>query len=104
MINSSIRVAGGHVKYMACVFMLGTVLCDLAAGAQMKVGDLYKMCTSSNEGDKRACRFYILGVFEGVQIGGGTVRDKSGTFQEAKDKRFCVPKVSLVRLWNSPSK
>ena len=79
------------MKYMACIFMLGTFLCYPAAAAQMKVGDLYKLCTSSNEGDKNACTFYILGVFEGAQIGGETVQDKSGNLQEAKDKRFCVP-------------
>jgi len=32
-----------------------------------------------------------LGVFEGAQFGAGTVRDKSGKFQEATEKRFCVP-------------
>lgn len=57
----------------------------------MTVGDLYKFCTSSNEADKNSCTFYILGVFEGVQIGGATAQDKTGKFQEAKTKRFCVP-------------
>ena len=79
------------MKFVACIFLLGTFLCDSACAAQMKVGDLYKLCTSSNESDKSACTFYILGVFEGAQIAGGTVQDKSGNFQEAKDKRFCVP-------------
>ena len=79
------------MKYMACIFMLGTFLCSPAAAAQMKLRDLYKLCTSSNKGDKSACRFYILGVFEGAQLTGATVQDKSGNFQEAKDKRFCVP-------------
>jgi hypothetical protein len=45
------------------------------------LGDLYKLCTSSNESDKSACTFYILGVFEGAQIGGTVVQDKSGKFQ-----------------------
>lgn len=71
--------------------MLGTFLCYLAAAAQMKLGDLYKLCTAPNEGDKSACTFYILGVFEGAQLAGGSVQDNSGKFQEAKDKRFCVP-------------
>ena len=88
---ASQKGARGPMKYMACIFMLGTFLCYAAAAAQMKLGDLYKLCTSSNEGDKSACRFYILGVFEGAQFAGGTVLDKSGNFQEAKDKRFCVP-------------
>ncbi len=76
---------------MACIFTLGTFLCYSAAAAQMKLGDLYKLCTSSNEGDKSACRFYVLGVFEGAQMASGTVQDKTGSLQEAKDKRFCVP-------------
>jgi len=78
---------------MACIFVLGMVLCHTATAAdnQMKLGDLYKLCTSSTDGDKSACRFYILGVFEGAQLVGETVPDKSGKLQEAKDKRFCVP-------------
>ncbi len=79
------------MKYMAWVFMLGTFLCSPAAAAQITVGDLYKVCTSSNAGDKGACTFYILGVFDGLQVGGGTVQDKPGNFQDAKDKQFCVP-------------
>jgi hypothetical protein len=79
------------MKYMACIFMLGTFFCDSATAAQMNLADLYKLCTSANESDKTACTFYILGVFGGAWIGGGTVQDKSGNFQEAKDKRFCVP-------------
>ena len=80
------------MKYMACILMLGTFFCDPAAAAEMKVGDLYNLCTSSNEGDKTACRFYILGVFDGASVAGAAVQDKSGNpFQEAKDKRFCVP-------------
>jgi hypothetical protein len=63
-----------------------------AAAAQMKVSDLYKLCTSSDETDKSACRFYILGVFEGADLVGSVgVQDRSGKFQEAKDKRFCIP-------------
>ncbi len=79
------------MKYAACVFMIGTLFCAPAMAAQMKVGDLFKLCTSSSEGDKSACTFYILGVFEGVSIADGTERDKSGRFQEAQEKRFCVP-------------
>jgi len=79
------------LKYMAGILLLGTLLCDPATAAQMTLGDLYKLCTSANEGDKSACTFYILGVFEGAALAGGTMRDKNGNFQEGKDKRFCVP-------------
>jgi hypothetical protein len=78
---------------MACIFMLGTFLCPRpAAAGQMTLGDLYKLCTSDNEGDKTACRFYILGVFEGASLAGSAGgQDKTSNYQEAKDKRFCVP-------------
>ncbi len=79
------------MKYMACIFVLGMALCGRAAAAQMTLGDLHKLCTSSDEGDKTACRFYILGVFEGAQMGTGTVQDKTGKFQEMKDKPICLP-------------
>lgn len=79
------------LKHMACIFILGTFLCDPAGAAQITLGDLDKLCTSANEVDKSACTFYILGVFEGAALAGGMVQDKAGHFQEAKDKRFCVP-------------
>ena len=68
------------MKYIVCIFALGTFLCYpvRAAASQMKLGDLYKMCTSSNEDEKTVCRFYIFGVFEGAQLVGATVEDKSG--------------------------
>jgi hypothetical protein len=82
-------------EYLGCVIMLAATLyrptIAEAEAAQMTVGDLYKFCTSANESDKSACSFYILGVFEGAQIAGAAVQDKSGQFVEAKVKRFCVP-------------
>jgi Rap1a immunity proteins len=80
------------MKYLACIFLLGMAFCARASAAQMTLGDLHKMCTSSDEGDKTACTFYILGVFEGAQVGVGSVREKStGKFSETKDKAFCIP-------------
>src|SRR4051812_269719 len=82
------------VANMVCMFMLGIFLCAAAFAAsdrQLKVQDLYRLCTSSSEGDKAACSFYILGVFEGASLGGSAVQDKSGEFREAKEKHFCVP-------------
>lgn len=81
------------MKYLMAVAAFVTLLYPRPAAAeQMTLGDLYKFCTSDNEGDKVACRFYILGVFEGASIAGSVGgQDKSGNFQEAKDKRFCVP-------------
>jgi hypothetical protein len=62
-----------------------------AVAAQMTVGDLLKLCSSSSGSDKTACSFYILGVTEGASLGSGTAKDKAGTYREVKDKPFCVP-------------
>jgi hypothetical protein len=79
------------MKYVAS-FVLCIFFCTAAiAEQQMTLGDLYKLCTSSDGSDKVACRFYILGVFEGSQLTGESVQDKSGNLQELKDKRYCVP-------------
>jgi hypothetical protein len=79
------------MKCVACVVVLGTLLCYPAGAEEIRLKDLYNLCTSSSEADKSACRFYIWGVFEGAQLVGNSVQDKSGNLQEAKEKRFCVP-------------
>ena len=78
------------MRHLPRLLMLVTIV-SCPAAEQMKVGDLYKMCTSSNQIDKTACSFYVLGVFEGAGLTAAAVRDKSGTFRELKDKPFCVP-------------
>jgi hypothetical protein len=78
------------MRHLPRLLMLVTIV-SCPAAEQMKVGDLYKICTSSNQIDKTACSFYVLGVFEGAGLGAGTIRDRSGTFRELKDKPFCVP-------------
>jgi hypothetical protein len=93
LLKSDDTLQGEVPAYGRCerISPMGQTGSDPAAAAQMKVGDLYTLCTSSDESDKSACRFYILGAFEGAQFAGESVQDKSGNFQEAKDKRFCVP-------------
>jgi hypothetical protein len=75
--------------FFAVSFMI--LACFHAGAAQMTVGDLLKLCTSSSGSDKTACSFYILGVTEGASLGSGTAKDKAGTYRELKDKPMCVP-------------
>jgi hypothetical protein len=78
------------MRHLFGLLMLVTVgSCN--AAEQMKVVDLYTMCTSSNPTDKTACTFYILGVFEGAGLVASTEKDKAGTFRDVKEKPFCVP-------------
>ena len=62
-----------------------------AGAAQMTVGDLLKMCTSTDAGDNIACTFYILGVTQGANLVATTAKDASGEFREIKNKPFCLP-------------
>lgn len=65
----------------ACVAMLAgvTTLASLilttapvpaVAAAQMTVADLEQMCRSSDTVDDAACRYFILGVMEGITLSG----------------------------------
>jgi hypothetical protein len=53
-----------------------------AHAAQMKLSDLNEICASTDNGDKNACQFYILGVTEGTSIAAGVANDKA---------HFCIP-------------
>jgi hypothetical protein len=53
-----------------------------AAPVEMTAADLYSFCNSHDHSMEQACRFYILGVVQGIGIGAGVANDKS---------HFCVP-------------
>ncbi len=59
-----------------------TVSLVQAAPAEMTAADLYSFCNSHDPSVEPACRFYILGVVQGIGIGSGAANDKS---------HFCVP-------------
>jgi hypothetical protein len=48
-------------------------------------GDLQKICTGSSAGSKAACRFYILGISQGVTLGMSIADGKT------KGGRPCIP-------------
>jgi len=73
----------------AATFMI--LACFHAGAAQMTIGDLLKMCTSTDAGDNVACTFYILGVSQGANLVATTAKDPSGEFREIKNKPFCLP-------------
>jgi hypothetical protein len=79
------------MKNIARVLLLAAATSCAVMGGQMTVGDLQKLCTSSDEGDKVACTFYILGVTEGTSLAANSVKDSSGEFREIKNKPICIP-------------
>lgn len=74
----------------------GLLLCTLAIGSSdvavaedgrsvMTAGDLQEICTGSSAESNAACRFYILGVTQGVGMGMSIADGKT------KGGRPCIP-------------
>jgi hypothetical protein len=58
------------------------ILPAFAQAAQMKLSDLRDICSARDGDSTNACRFYVLGVTEGVSVGAGVSNDHS---------HFCIP-------------
>jgi Rap1a immunity proteins len=62
------------LKRIASVLMVMVSLLTVASSAEpethaMTADDLYQICVASDAGNKAACRFYILGVTQGISVG-----------------------------------
>jgi hypothetical protein len=76
-----------------------------ARADELSAEDLYSFCTNKDQMVSNACRFYVLGVVQGVGIGDGSTMDASGNQMVGRKKTiFCIPDnmpqsqmVSLVR-------
>ena len=65
-----------------------TLLCFVTPSTfaqAMTAGDLQQICIASDEGSKMACKFYILGIAQGISVGIGIADGKT------KGGRPCVP-------------
>ena len=50
------------------------------------------MCAASDAEGQAACRFFILGAFQGLSLAGGVTPGAGGQFNERTDgKTFCIP-------------
>ena len=98
-----------RVCHLVVAALLGTVLFSGGARSanadELSAGELYSFCTSNDQMVSNACRFYVLGVVQGVGLGDGSTMDASGKqMVERKKTIFCIPDdmsqtqlVSLVR-------
>jgi hypothetical protein len=58
----------------------------------MTLADLRAMCATPETEQQAACRFFILGAFQGLENAGGAALGVDGKFYERKaGKTFCVP-------------
>ena len=57
----------------------------------LTAGELYSSCISADQTESNACRFYILGIVQGVGLGDGTYLDATRKLVERKKTIFCLP-------------
>jgi Rap1a immunity proteins len=101
---------GAGAMWVRLIFSGWILWAALASGApsnadELLAGDLYSFCVGNDQMSNTACRFYVLGVVQGVGLGDGTTTDPSGKqMVERKKTIFCAPDdfsqtqmVSLVR-------
>src|ERR1017187_5068438 len=76
---------------MRTLIVLTVSLLSFAAQAdELSTGQLLEFCTSKDEMVQTACRFFILGVVQGVGAGDGMVLS-GRKFTERTKTHFCVP-------------
>ena len=73
------------VTFSACICLLLIPVGVLAADSAMTAGDLQQICLGSDAQSKAACRFYILGVTQGISLGLAIADGKT------QGGRPCVP-------------
>lgn len=75
----------GVVAVMLASWFVGTAQAD-----QLSANDLYEFCQSRDIVAKQACRFFILGAIEGMELGDGG-RMVNGQMIERPKTVFCIP-------------
>ena len=73
------------VALAACMSMLFISTGASAQDAAMAVGELQQICLGSSAESKAACRFYILGISQGITLGMSIADGKT------QGGRPCVP-------------
>jgi hypothetical protein len=61
------------------------------ADGELAGGDLYSYCVSTDQVASTACRFYVLGIVQGVGLGDGAYLDATQHLKEKKKTIFCLP-------------
>jgi hypothetical protein len=76
---------------MRTLIVLAVSLLSFAAQAdELSTGRLLEFCTSKDEMVQTACRYFILGVVQGVEAGDGMVLS-GRKFTERTKTHFCAP-------------
>jgi hypothetical protein len=58
---------------------------------ELTAGLLYSFCNAKDELTNTACRFYILGVVQGIGFAGGSVMNDNSRLIAGRKTSFCAP-------------
>jgi hypothetical protein len=84
------RFFGAPIIGLVMIGMLPTG--SAVAGGQMTQGDLYTFCVATDETSQTACRFYVLGVVQGIEVGDSAYMDSTTRrLVERKKTIYCLP-------------
>jgi hypothetical protein len=74
------------------ILLCGAVSSPARADGEMTAGDLASLCSATDQVASTACRFYILGIVQGVGLSDGAYLDATTRhLQERKRTIFCPP-------------
>lgn len=77
------------MKTLAIVLAL---IASFAAEAdELTAGELYAWCKDKYDVSQTACKFYILGVVQGIELGDGSKMGSNNRLSPKKNTIFCAP-------------
>jgi hypothetical protein len=94
----------GHFYSKAASILLFACFAFTPAEAndEMTNGELYSLCTSADQNASAACRFYILGVVQGIELGDGAYMGANRQLAERKKTILCLtestPQAQMVSI------
>ena len=82
---------GRELKTLSALFLISFFVSTPLRADEMTAGELLSLCTSTDQVASTACRFYVLGVVQGIGIGDSAYMDATPKLVEKKKTIFCLP-------------
>jgi hypothetical protein len=82
------------MRYLVLLVALASIWSPVnrvMAADQLTAGDLSEFCRSNDLAVHNACKFFILGAFQGVSLADGVRKSGKQYVDKVDGKNFCVP-------------
>src|SRR5690242_12060658 len=95
-----ISAGRAHMKrqFLFAINSLALTTAAANAGGQMTANDLQSLCNATDQVASTACRFYILGVVQGIEVGDGSYMNASRQMVERKKTILCMGETSQLEM------